>query len=107
MSVSNLYFSFKAQTDLDEIGIYLDKFASLKLKEKIISSIFYRLELLKSFPGLGSYLWREKRELQNLRKIIVQKYVIIYEIREQTIIVHRIFHSARDYISLIKKYYGQ
>ncbi|MCK9211177.1 MAG: type II toxin-antitoxin system RelE/ParE family toxin [Ignavibacteriaceae bacterium] len=69
--------------------------------DAIANKIEKNLELLSENPKLGR-IPREE-EIRNLgyRYLIVQNYLIFYTIEKRIIFIHRIFHSARNYKSLL------
>lgn len=98
----NLCFSSQAQNDLDEISVYLIRFAGQTCYDKTIKMIMQRLEHLQSFPFTGSALLTDDKEFTNFRKVVVRKYLIVYEVYHQTIFIYKIFHTARDYLAILR-----
>ena len=85
-----------AEEDLTEIITYIaleNPIAANTIADKIEKNLL----LLSENPHLGR-IPRDK-EIKNLgyRYLIVQNYIVFYTIEENTIWVHRILHSSRDY----------
>lgn len=89
-----------AEEDLTEI-ISFNAADNPTSADAILNKIEKNLELLSENPNLGR-IPREE-EIRNLgyRYLIVQNYLIFYRIEEKIIFIHRIFHGARNYRSLL------
>ena len=89
-----------AEDDLNEIITYIavDNRAAA---ESIAIRIEKNLAYLSYHPYLGKIPIEEELARLGYRFLIVQDYLIFYTIEEQTVWVHRILHSARDYLNLI------
>jgi toxin ParE1/3/4 len=61
----------------------------------------------KSLSNISTHSFMGKipkeKELASMgyRFLVVQNYLIFYTAEEQTVLVHRIIHGARDYLSLL------
>ncbi|MBI5184686.1 MAG: type II toxin-antitoxin system RelE/ParE family toxin [Nitrospinae bacterium] len=89
-----------AEEDLNEAIAYiaLDNPAAAKaLADKIENS----LSNLSSYPFIGKIPNEEGLAGMGYRFLVVQNYLIFYTIERRVILVHRIIHGARDYLSLL------
>jgi len=55
------------------------------------------LEALSENPLLGRIPRDEDIKLTGYRYLIVSNYIIFYTIKEKTVYIHRILHSAQNY----------
>ena len=82
-----------ARADLIQIYnyIYIDSvYYAVKTSSEIVKST----DNLKTFPYMGRKV--PEYNLIQLRELIYKSYRIIYEVKSNRIIVHRIWHSARN-----------
>ncbi len=89
-----------AEDDLREIISYIaldNPAAATALLDKIENS----LSGLVSFPLLGKVPAEEALAGMGYRFLTLNNYLVFYTVEEQIIWVHRIIHSARNYISLL------
>ncbi|MCF6268200.1 MAG: type II toxin-antitoxin system RelE/ParE family toxin [Melioribacteraceae bacterium] len=85
-----------AEEDLTEIITYIaieNPIAAITIADKIEKSLI----LLSENPLLGRIPRDEEIKNLGYRYLIVQNYILFYTIEKQTIWIHRILHSARDY----------
>lgn len=59
-----------------------------------INGIAKRTDNLEIFPYMGRKV--PEYDIYNIRELIYKSYRIIYEVQLNKIIIHRIWHSARD-----------
>lgn len=79
---------------LEEIHRYISQ-DSPSSAIKVVSEIYNRVQLLKSFPELG-YLFRSEKE-GDIRVLLYGHYRIVYLIKgKETIEILGVFHSALD-----------
>ncbi len=81
-----------ANNDLIQIYLYIYKDSSY-FASKTINEIINSINILLLFPKAGR-LVQEFPE-KDLRELIYKSYRIIYEIKSNRIVIHRIWHSAR------------
>lgn len=67
----------------------------------IANKIEKNIELLSENPKLGRIPRDEDIKNLGYRYIIVQNYIVFYNIEERTILIHRILHGARNYRPLL------
>jgi toxin ParE1/3/4 len=65
---------------------------SLKIEKNIL--------LLSKHPHLGRIPGEEELSRMGYRYLVVDNYLLFYTIEEDTVLVHRILHGARDYLQL-------
>ena len=110
MAIKDIIISQFAEDDLDEIAAY---YVSLSpgYVEKVISDFEKNVMSLKEHPKSGWIVPElEKQGLIRYRELIHGYYRIVYEISEETIIVHTIIDGRRNFeelvISKLSRYYG-
>ena len=89
-----------AEEDLTEIISFIavdNPVAANAIADKIEKNI----KLLSGNPMLGRIPRDEDIKNLGYRYMIVQNYIVFYTIEEKTIIIHRIFHGARNYRTLL------
>ncbi len=85
-----------AEEDLTEIITYIaleNPIAANTIADKIEKNLL----LLSENPHLGRIPRDEEIKNLGYRYLIVQNYIVFYTIEENTIWIHRILHSYRDY----------
>ena len=88
-----------AENDLSEIVSYIaedDHVAGVVMLERFESSF----ESLASNPRLGRIPKEDSIATYGYRYLVVANYLVFYVIRENTVVVHRIIHGARNYLDL-------
>jgi addiction module RelE/StbE family toxin len=61
----------------------------------ILDDIFEKVEVLETFPNSGRIVSEENDK--NTREIFVERYRIIYEIKESMVHILTIVHMAQDF----------
>lgn len=74
---------------------------NLSAAETTANKIEKSLSNLAAHPFLGKIPDEEELSSIGYRFLGVQNYLIFYTIEEHVILVHRIIHGARDYLSLL------
>ncbi|MEO7715837.1 MAG: type II toxin-antitoxin system RelE/ParE family toxin [Capsulimonas sp.] len=88
-----------AFSDLIEIADYLTDNADAETVHQVLYAIRQSFTLLTEMPGVGALRAYASPELQALRMWAVPKfpnYLIFYDTDEQTVIIRRILHGARN-----------
>ncbi len=85
-----------AEEDLTEIITYI-ALENPTATNTIADKIEKNLLLLSENPHLGRIPRDEEIKNLGYRYLIVQNYIVLYTIEENTIWIHRILHSSRDY----------
>jgi toxin ParE1/3/4 len=89
-----------AEDDLTEIVHYI--FADRpSAAEALASKIEKNLIRLSKDPHLGRIPGEDELARMKYRYIVIDNYLLFYTIEEETILVHRILHGARDYLKLL------
>ena len=89
-----------AENDFSEIVTYL-AVENRAAAEMIATKIEKNVTRLSFYPYLGKIPKDEELGRLGYRFLVVENYLIFYTIEEQTILIHRIIHGARDYINLL------
>lgn len=110
MAIKDIIISQFAEDDLDEIAAYYFSL-SPDYVEKVISDFEENVMSLKEHPKSGRIVPElEKQGITQYRELIQGYYRIVYEISEETIIVHTIIDGRRNFeeliISKLSRYYG-
>ena len=110
MEIKDVIISQFAEDDLDEIASYYFSL-SPDYVEKVISDFEENVMSLKEHPKSGRIVPElEKQGITKYRELIQGYYRIVYEISEETIIVHTIIDGRRNFeeliISKLSRYYG-
>ena len=87
-------WSRSAKKDFKEILEYIAKDSPVN-SQRVAAKIRGKIELLRSFPGLGHHAARYKST--NSRQVIVYRYRIIFSATKQLLIIKRIVHGARNF----------
>jgi toxin ParE1/3/4 len=89
-----------AEDDLDAASSYIGA-DSIPAALRFLDLIDKKLELLSSNPYIGRAITMEEIARYGYRCLVITNYIAIYTIEENTVIVHRILHGARDWIALL------
>lgn len=98
-----ILYSEPALKDIENITEYLVEY-SITTAEKFIDHFDKKINLLKSFPKIGSF-----SQIPDLRKkgyrilILRYKYLLFYTIndKEKSIMIERVLHGSRDMSKLL------
>ena len=99
LSKNKILYAPSALDDLDEIFSYIAK-DNVNSAEKLLKKFDDSISKLADFPNLGSVLSEDEFTLisSGYRFIVVHPYIVFYRIIDDTVIIHRILHSRRDYL---------
>ena len=94
-----IIFTPKALRKIDQISNYLStEFGKQTAKDKKLF-LKKRIKSLKSFPYQGESI-RDLYDIEtNLRRLYVPPNNVIYEIKDNTILIDDIFHDKEDFIT--------
>ena len=81
-----------ASNDMKEIYNYISR-DSLKYASITLQKIYNKIQKLKPNPKIGRYV--PEYNNKQIREVFEGNYRIIYRIKNKTIEILRIFHSAR------------
>jgi toxin ParE1/3/4 len=94
----SIYYAEAALQDLDEIWRYFAQGSPTRASE-FVQELDEVLKLLVDFPYMG----RERKEWkEGLRSLNHQKYVIVYSILEEDVVIERVVHGSRDIEGLFR-----
>ena len=89
-----------AEDDLNDLVSYI-AVENRTTAEMVATKIERNLARLSFYPRLGKIPKDEELNCLGYRFLVVENYLIFYTIEERTILIHRIVHGARDYLSLL------
>ena len=98
-----IFYSEPALKDIENITEYLVEY-SITTAAKFIDHFDKKINLLKSFPKIGALSQIPNLQEKGYRILILKyEYLLFYIIddNEQTIIVERMLHGARDLIEIL------
>jgi len=88
-------YSEQSILDLNSIIEYISK-DSINRALSYTDFLKTKIELLTTSPYIGVEC-KHKKVYQDCRIFIVDSYLIFYTVKENTIIIRRVLHSALDY----------
>lgn len=90
--MNSLRISHLAEADLDEIWLYVAKDRPNSANE-LMDRFKQQFALLQSNPEFGE----QRQDLaKNLRQAVVGNFVVLYNLRDETVEIVRVIHGARD-----------
>ena len=89
-----------AEEDLNEIISFIAADNS-KAAENLANKIEKNLKLLSDNPLLVKSPSDSDLKLLGYRYLIIENHLIFFTIEKRAILIHRIFHNARNYKSLL------
>jgi len=89
-----------AEEDFNDIILYIAT-DNPSAAETLVNQLEKNLSLLTRHPLLGSIPHEEELAAMGYRLLVVHNYLIFYTIENHIIMIHRILHGARDYLSLL------
>lgn len=89
-----------AEDDLAEIITYVAN-ERLSAAEALATKTEKNFGLLSNDPYLGKVPKEEELSQLGYRYLVIENYLVFYVIEKHTVIIHRILHGARDYLSLL------
>ena len=93
-----------AEHDLKELRGYITKRFSVESWQNSYEKIKKAIRNLQAFPNVGSIPEEiEELNLGQYRQVLSGKNRIIYEVRQNTIFIHIIVDTRRDFKSLLTK----
>jgi len=87
-----------AKLDLDDIEEYLSQFYPSTARS-FFKNLEKKVSMLEDMP----YLYPEYQSDPFFRRMVVGDYLLFYSVEEEReqVIIHRVFHSARDVSQII------
>ena len=86
--------------DLEDIFDYISKDSSGRAKQ-FVQSIDKKLGHLEFFPYFGSVPKDRYLAQKGYRLIVIQDYLALYRIKNNTILIYRVVHGKRRYQFLL------
>lgn len=97
-------YSAYAISCLENIADYIsNKLLNPKAASKAIRTIKEKCDLLEDFPLLGKSLGEIDELFCNYRYLVVEKYIVIYKLKEDIVYIGLIVDSRREYKNLLKE----
>lgn len=95
-------YSEEAKQDLIEIKKYIKyNLQEPNIANKLISKIKNAIEDIKNNPEVYAIIDDDFIKKLEIRKIIVDNYIIFYRIKSNTIEIVRVMHGRRNWIKLL------
>ena len=88
-----IIWSPESIADLESIAAYISR-DSETYAAMMIGRIVDRVELLSIFPRSGPRLWRIAEG--EIRRVVVDNYLVVYEVASEAINIAAIVHGARS-----------
>jgi len=101
MDEYKIKIAVRAEQDLREIHAYIAK--NLKEPAKMLDKIEAEIQTLRQMPQRHALERDEQLKQRNLRKLIVENYLVFYTAGEKAGTVHivRILYAGRDWFKLL------
>jgi plasmid stabilization system protein ParE len=97
MAQYKIIWSIKASAQLHAIlEYYVERNKSTTYSAKLYSKINQQVNLLIKHPSLGI-----KTELEFVRGLIIDNYIVYYKIQQDQIVIHTVWDSRRNPQTLI------
>lgn len=93
-----------AENDLRAIGVYISKeLLEPSIAKNIIAKIGQAIMKLEELPLKNALILDGELALQGIRKILVDNYIVFYNVIEEnkTVTIIRILYNRRDWINLL------
>lgn len=87
----NVRWTPSAVRDLNGISFYLEREAGISIANRVCRALYNSIQALRSHPYLG----RPGKRV-NTRELVQGRYVIVYEIKAESVDILRIWHSAQN-----------
>ena len=91
-----------AQYELEEIAQLYLSLSGTNSARKITDSIYNATEQFSLFPQSGPPIRDTELRAMGYRYIVVEKYVAIYRLLGETVVVYHIFDGRSDYPTLFR-----
>lgn len=104
MKSYNVLMTQPAADDLKGIAAYIsNEFREPSIAEKLVGKIKEVVMSLSEMPTRHSLVADEKLAIQEIRKIVVDNYIVFYTVSEKdaTVTVVRILYGRRDWVNLL------
>ena len=102
MTKFNIEYSKEAKQDLIGIKQYIKyNLQELETAQKLISEIRYEINNLKHNPEIYQIIDDDFIKKIEIRKLIVNNYIVFYRIKKENIEIVRIMYGRRNWINLL------
>lgn len=102
MSKYKIEYSRDSKQDLVRIKKYIKyNLQEPKIAENLINKIRDGIEKLRDDPEIYSIIDEDIIKRLEIRKILIENYIVFYRIKNQTIEIVRIMYGKRNWISLL------
>jgi len=104
MAEYKIEIAARAKRDMREVHTYIS--GTLKepnVADELLDKIETKILTLKSMPLRHALERDEQLKLRNLRKLIVDNYLVFYTVNEktETVFVVRVLYARRDWMNLL------
>ena len=102
MNQYNIEYSKEAREDLIEIKRYIKyNLQEPETAQELISKIRSEIDKLKTNPQMFAIIDDDFIKKFEIRKLIVDNYIVFYRIQNDNIQIARIMYSRRNWINLL------
>lgn len=102
MSKYNIRYSKEARLDLIDIKKYIKyNLQELNISNKLIAKIKKEIDKLTDNPKIYSIIDDDFLKKLEIRKKIVDNYIVFYRIKNTTIEIVRVLYGRRNWIKLL------
>ena len=102
MNQYNIEYSKEAREDLIEIKRYIKyNLQEPETAQKLISKIRSEIDKLKTNPQMFAIIDDDFIKKFEIRKLIVDNYIVFYRIQNSNIQIARIMYGRRNWINLL------
>lgn len=89
----------EAESDLDELWHYVASSGSVEIADRLVDSLTTRFFLLAKYPRVG----RRRDDLRpGIRSFPVGKYVVLYRLDSEDVLIQRVVRGSRDLEALLR-----
>ena len=101
--MATLIYSRSSLFDIENIKNFIS-IDSVSNANRFIKGIRERITLLKQYPEIGSHIYPDR--FKNLRRILFKSYRIVYQFKEDKVIIITVHHQSRliENVQAIKEY---
>ena len=102
MKKYNIEYSKESQQDLIEIKQYIKyNLQEPEIAQKLISKIRKKISALINNPEINAIIDEEIITKLEIRKLIVDNYIVFYRIKSNNIQIVRVMYGRRNWINLL------
>ena len=91
--ISAILWSGPALEDLRQIRVWVAR-DSPDAARRLATRIRERVEALVDFPTAGRVV--PEIGIENYREVVIRPYRVVYEVRDNDVVILRVWHSRRD-----------